>query len=270
MTYRKSGWLDFRKGGSILGDKTAVEVGRLYSPIKSIADVLTAAQGDIFVTLPGLVAYWPGGIRDMNGDIVDHSSAGYMLTIVGTSRVGYDGKSYTEMGPTTEYAYSAAVAAFWGFETWVTAAIRGFTVGGWFNINALQPGNGGLLSRDGIASDRGWVMFQQSTGEIGFGVSLSGSSVVSVVGPTMPLSSWHFLVGRFIPGSELAIWIDGNKTTNVTAIPAAANGAAQRFEIGRFSANNATISDGKWRDVFLCATALPDDLINDLRLGSLP
>lgn len=248
----------------------AFEVGRLYRPIREIADVLTASQKDIFVRLPGLLAYYPGGIRHTNF-VSDHSGAGYELTQTGSCPTGYDGNPYFHLGNGTNYLYSTnSVFGLIGTEAYMEASIRGLTFGGWFVIDALPGGATGLLSKFGVVTDYGYALTSGASGSTSGIISSNGSVVTSVSGPVLAVGDWSFLVVKFTPAVELSIHSNGVKSSNITAIPASINPSTQDFEIGRYLNDNAKIPHVRARDLFICASALSDTLIEDLRLSSTP
>jgi len=253
-----------------MSEETAFEVGRLYVPLKSIADTLVASQKDVFVRLPALVGYWPMGIRDNAGNVSDHAGGGGFFAETGVCPTGYDGDSFTHIGNGTNYLSASAAFGITGLETWVDSSIRGLTVGGWFMVDAGSGTARGIISKDGVSPQRGYGLTVDATNSVSFFMSGNGAAIFGVAGPAFPLLEWTFLVGRFIPSTEVAIFTNGDKATSTTAIPASQFVSSQALEIGRFLANNTRIVHGKARDVFICASALSDALIEEVRVTSVP
>ncbi len=253
-----------------MSDKTAVEVGRLYGPIKAIADTLVASQKDVFVRLPALVAYYPMGIRAA-GSVIEHGGSLLDLTQTGTCPVGYDGNAFAHIGNGTNFLWnSSAKLNISGLETWVSSSLRGLTLGGWFMADSSPSSSPvGLMSKDGVAADRGYLLGWRQTDVPYFQVSGNGAAAFAVDGPTTGLAAWHFIVGRYT-SSEIAVFVNGDKTTNTTAIPASLFASSQDFEIGRFFNDNNRILHGKVRDLFVCASALSDAVIEQVRITSVP
>jgi len=249
----------------------AIEIGRLYSPLKQIADTLTASQKDLFVRLPGLLAYWPTGIRSATAFLIEHSGNGLDLTQVGTNETGYDGNSYTHLGNGTNYYKSTHPQfAVDGLETFIDSSIRGLTLGGWFFIDT-SPGSGaGLISKLGVVTQYAYALVWRATDQPQFNISGTGSNLINVSGSATSLAGWHFIVGRFIPGTEVAVFVDGVKSVNTTAVPASIFTSSQDFELGRWQADNNRIIHGRARDVFVCQAALSDALIQSLLVSSTP
>jgi len=253
-----------------MSDRTAFEVGRLYQPIKAMADALSASQKDVFVRLPGLRGYYPTGIRNSSGHAIDHSNAGANLLQQGTCPVGYDGNSFAHLGDGTNYLYGAGLNAITGLEAWISSSMRGLTLGGWFMVDSTPAIDGGLISKEGIAGNAGYALVWRTSEAPTFTVSGTGSDAFTATGPVSTQAQWHFLVGRFTPSAEVAVFQDGNKSTFTASVPASLNVSSQSFEIGRRSNNNASIVHGKARDVFVCAAALSDALIEETRVTSVP
>jgi hypothetical protein len=253
-----------------MSDRTAFEVGRLFPPMRQIADTLVASQKDIFVRLPALIGYWPMGIRAA-GTVIEHGGTGFDLTQTGVCPVGYDGNSFAHLGDGTNFVWSSSSQlGSSGTQTWVSSSIRGMTVGGWFMFDSTPATNGGMITRDKIAPERGYALVYQSTGLVSFFASGNGASVISVASAAVSLSAWHFVVARFTPSAEIAVIADGDKSVNASSVPASLFFSAQDFEVGRQFNDNSQVLHGKVRDVFFCAAALSDDLIEEVRVTSVP
>jgi len=249
---------------------TAFEVGRLYEPIKAIADTLTASQKDIFVKLPGLAAYYPMGIRNQSGHAVEHSGTGSNLLQVGTCPTDFDGNSYAHLGNGTNYLSVASQYAITGLETWISSSVRGLTIGGWFMVDSAPAAQGGFMGKYGVVTNYGYAMRWDSANIPGFFMSGNGSNVLFVGAPASTIGVWHFLVGRFMPSTEVAIFVDGDKSVLTAAIPASIFASTQAFEVGRYANDNTRTLHCKARDVFICASALSDALIEEIRVTSAP
>jgi len=250
--------------------EAAFEVGRLYGPIKAISDILTSPGKEIFIGLPGIEGYYPMSVVGASGDAINHSGIDAQLTQVGTAPLGYDGNSFRSLGSGTNYFSKSSLYGLTGLETFIDSALRGFTIGGWFFINSFPSGAGGLISRDGIATNRGYVMFIGSTGAIRVLMSGNGTSVFFINSADVPLTEWLFIVARYIPSTEISVFVNGVKTTNTTSIPASCFVSTQDFEVGRYFNADANIVDAKVRDVFICRSALSDALIEGIRTATAP
>jgi len=251
--------------------EVATEVGRLWEPINRIANILTASQKDLFIKLPALEAYFPMSLVGLGGLARNHGE-GVDLQMTGTVTAGYDGNSYRQLGGGVNYlAVTDGAFNLTGLETYIEAALRGFTIGGWFKLDSTVAATRGMITKDGIAANRGYAMAYNSTDNPILIVSSNGAATFSVVSTgQVTVGQWHFLVARFHPSVELAIFLDSQKTVNVTAIPASCFASTQAFEVGRQLNSDTRIPTAKVRDVFISRAILSDELIEEVRLASVP
>lgn len=249
---------------------TAFEVGRLYEPIKRIADALTASQQDLLVRLPGLQAYFPMGIRFANGSVVGHAGAGASLVQTGVCPVGYDGDSFAGLGNGTNYLYTSSGLGITGLETFIEAALRGLTICGWFKVDVSPTSTSGLISKDGLAPQRGYNLTVTSANTVQFVISGNGTALDTVQGLDAEVGQWMFVAGRFIPSTEIAVFVNGSKAVVTASIPSSINVSTQNFEVGRSQNGNSRIITGKARDVVVCSASLSDDLIEEVRVAYSP
>lgn len=249
---------------------TAFEVGRLYGPIKAIADTLTAAQKDIFIRLPGLAGYYPMSVVSNTGGASEHSQGGTPVVETGTVPLAFDGNSYRHVGNGTNYLSAVGVYGLTGIEAYISSSIRGFTIGGWFMVDTVPAQNGGLITKDAPAPERGYTLVWRNANNVGFFISGNGAATNSVISQVSTIAQWHFIVGRFTPSTEVAVFVDGDKTVDTTAIASQCNVSAQAFEVGRTFNDNNQVAHAKCRDVFICRSALSDELIEEVRQSSVP
>lgn len=253
-----------------MSSESAVEIGRLFLPIQAIANVLTAAQKDLFVRLPGLLVYYPCGIRGGSGELVEHGGFGVDLLPTGISPTGYDGNAYVHLGDGTNYLSRSGLGEVTGLETWIAPGLRGLTLGGWFQADEVPvTANRGMVAKDGPIPERGYGLAWQTDGSVAAFVSGTGSNLLAVA-DTVDYGVWHFIVCRFTPSTEIALFVNGVKSTNTSAIPASINVSTSNFELGRYQNDDARTFHGRARDVFVCAAALSDALIEEIRLSSVP
>lgn len=251
--------------------EAAFEVGRLYLPLKTIADQFSLAQKDLFIRLPALRGYWPMSAVNYLGRAIDHSNASVNLQRTGAPTYNFDGNAYVQLGVATDFLYTASGELdFTGTEAWVDSSLRGLTVGGWFWVDSTPVAFAGLISKYAPTPQRGFTLYWTSTNDPAFHVSSDGQPGVGIQGSARSIQTWHFIVARFTPSAEVALFVDGDKITNTTAIPASVYVSSQNFEIGRFDNDNGYIIEGKARDVFVCAAALSDATLSDLYQASLP
>lgn len=251
--------------------EAALEIGRLYAPIRQIADTLSQAQADTFTQLPGLRGYWPMSVVNSSGAAVDHSNASINLLRQGSPLFSYDDNAYIQLGVGTDYLKtSLSDLDITGTEAWIASGIRGLTVGGWFKIDSTPGTTSGLISKDAPSPERGFAIHWSTTDFPTFSVSGDGLTVLNIGGTIRSLNTWYFIAGRFTPGAEIALFVNSSKITNTTSIPASVNVSTQDFEIGRFYNDNTRVIEARARDIFICASALPDDLIRQIGQSGAP
>ncbi len=249
----------------------SVEIGRLWLQLKRIADAMVPQEREPFINLPGLRGYWPMSTVDFLGNAKDHSAGSSDLSRSGSPTFGYDGDPFVQCGVASDFLQGSTSAQdVTGVEAWMAPSIRGLTVGCWVKVDATPANVGGMVSIYGAASQRSFALFWNSSNEALFGVSGAGTVVVNVASPASAVGVWAFVVGRFTPSTEVAVFVNDVKTVVTASVPASAFNSTQAFEVGRIEANNARILEAKFRDAFICAAILSDAQIASLRLSSLP
>lgn len=213
----------------------------------------------LHLQLPQLRGYWPMSSVDENGDVYDLSSQGRVLNNNNTVPFGvYNLLPYADFTPgATEYFDRPDEAGL--------SITGGLTVGGWFWLDTLAPGNNmGLISKFAVTAGnlRSYILyFDDASNTLRFIVSANGIANTSVTSTaTIAISTWYHVVGRFVPGAELSIFVDGVETLNAAAIPASIHDNASAFEIGAYDAARFML-DGRAAQCFLCADSHPDVLI---------
>lgn len=229
-----------------------------------------------FLLLPGLRGFWPMSAFESGGNAFDQSGNGRILTYNGNPTYNYDKLvPYINLDGTGDYLSRADEAGLdiLGSESYVASAARGLTIGGWFWIDVLPGANGaGYIAKwnDAGVNQRSYLIWHSTAANvIGFYISSlgTGATIFSIDSSIVPaISQWYFIVGRFDPSTELAIWINGVKDTNAVAIPAAIFNSTASLTIGRWEGGGAGVQylDGRASLNFLCAAALSDDIIGEL------
>ncbi len=253
-----------------MSQDTAFEIGMATRQLTRIANLMTGEQSDLFVRLPGLIGYFPLGITTpVTGKAVNHAGGDVDLAETGTCPIGYDGNSYRKLGGGVNYLGAAGYVTT-GLETYIGSGLRGLTVGGWFSLSGSPSNSGGMISKDGVAGQRAFGLYTASDNSARFWVSPNGTDWVQAVGDTVSLGDWEFIVGRFTPSTEVAVFVSGEKDVNVTSVPASVPSSTQDFELGRYANNNSFTYNGRARDVFVCQAVLSDTLLEELMVSSRP
>jgi len=216
----------------------------------------------LHLQLPQLRGYWPMSSVDENGDPYDLSGQGRVLTNNNTVPYGvYNLLPYADFTPgATEYFNRLDEA---GLD--ITGVM---TMGGWYWLDTLAPGTDmGLIGKFndfGGANQRSYLLyFNDAANVFRFGVSSlgTGASWAAVTSTaTIAASTWYHVVGRFVPGAELSIFVDGVETLLAVGVPLGAFNSTADFEIGAFSLGFGLL-DGRASQCFLCADDLDDVII---------
>lgn len=251
--------------------QVGLEIREVNDTIKIIADTLQSSQDKIFLELPGLVAWWPGGPGDGLGAANDIVAA-RELTPVGTPTFGYDGHPYIETDRTgVDYFFGSPFPDCLGTEGWIDAGIRGLTIGCWIYLNSHATVTSGLVTRFGSAPQRGYsIQHNTATDAYRFTVSQTGSVAIFVDVDAPAVGEWVFVAGRFMPSTEIAVFVNGVKGVVTAGVYSSLFATSQSLNIGRIEADDSRILDGRLRDVFICQAALPDELIEEIRATSAP
>lgn len=127
-----------------------------------------------------------------------------------------------------------------------------------------------LMSKWDITTDRRSYLlyFNHLNDSIQFAVTNLGTDAdkKTVVGSRIVVErEWFFAAGRYKPSIEIASFVNGEKAVNTTSIPADLYSGAASFLIGAKDEGAAsTLLHGGAALCFLCASALPDGVINGL------
>lgn len=222
-----------------------------------------------FMGLPGLRGYWPMGSFDSSGNAIDQSGQNRSLTYNGNPTynvVTTYNAPYLDLDGTGDYLSRTDEAGLdiVGTESYVATAARGLTLGGWFYFDRLTADEH-LSGKLGASGQFSYRLAKASVNIIKMTVSSNGTATTDADSSgTVTTATWYFLAGRFIPSTELAVFINTTKTVNTTSIPSAAFGSTAEFRIGNDNGAFGQILDGRASNCFLCAEILSDALLTDL------
>jgi hypothetical protein len=226
-----------------------------------------------FMFLPGLRGLWTANHVDENDNWEDWTKYDLQLTDASTPELNYDGLiPYLTFDGANDYYTRAddALTSITGSESHIASAIRGITLGAWAYTTSDST-HQYLLSKISAAAGN-YSYYLAFRGDVAgdplrFTISDDGTALDTADSSNaVTTSAWHFGVGRFNDndsGEEQAVFLDGVKTTDTTAMAAIFDGNAA-FEIGSGAAGGAGLLTGRVSLAFLCACALPDDMIGAL------
>lgn len=214
--------------------------------------------------IPGLRGFWPLSSVDNTGAAYDLSGQTRTLTYNGNPAYGISGLApYCDFDGTGDYLSRADEAGLdiLGTETIFPTALRGLTFGGWFQIDTLAGGTDGLIGKwnDNAVNQRSYLLdFNTTTNVIRFQLSTDGTAIVSVSSAAVAAATWLHCIARFDPSTELALWVNGVKTTNLVAIPASVFNSTAQLNIGAYSNGASGLLEGWASMCFLSSAFLPD------------
>lgn len=227
-----------------------------------------------FLALPGLRGFWPMSSINSAGIAMDQSGHGRTLSYTGNPTYSYSGLvPYIALDGTGDYLARADEAGLdiTGTEAFIASAVRGLTLGGWFYLNSLTPTVNALMTK--VASNNMSYMLAETGGVARFYISDDGSTGaghwVNVGGAAMTTGQWYFVVGRFAPSAELAVWVNGTQSTNTASIPASIYDGTATFTIG-YDVVDSSYLQGRASLCFLCAALLSNDIVGALYQRTRP
>jgi hypothetical protein len=98
------------------------------------------------------------------------------------------------------------------------------------------------------SNNRGWRVFLDTTGVIGFQVSSDGTAVTSLLHTTpLAISTWYYVDAMYQVSTRLAVRVNADAEENTTSIPASINNSTADFLLGAVSsgAGVANALDGR-------------------------
>jgi len=251
------------------GNVTATEADfqRRYEPNFAWRAAVTA-----HLALPGLRAFWPMSAVDyQQPECTDVSGNGYDLqaaAALGNVTFAYDGLAPIAVfgGAANNYLLRAdGGAGNWadvlGTETYIRAAERGLTFGGWLWWSALPGAVNYLLCKDDVGANRQYSIVLQATNDIIFRV---WAGAVGVVSAATINAGWNHIVGRYDQASQdVSVFLNGVVTTNAGAGPAALADTGAPVTIGA-SGGATNLFTGYASMCYLCAASHSDAIIRSL------
>lgn len=252
--------------------ESAFEIGRLYLPLKSLADCTCAEGGrdDPFLYLPGLRGYWPMSSVGTAGQAINLVPGGSPFLMPNEGQYGVMlNQPYVSLDGVDDYLDIAdgSEVDIIGTETYIEPAMRGLTLGGWFNVGSLPASRGGIFSKYNTSGNqRGYGLNVNPDDKVAMWVSDDGATYETIESVAdVSLGQWLFIVGRFVPGDTVSLFVNGVQA-NVATTQTAIFNSSSALEVGRWSASDEL--ELMASRLFLCAMALPDDLIRGLLASS--
>jgi len=205
--------------------------------------------------LPNLRAGWTFASSDENGHVYDISGQGRIITnhnVVPFYKLALC--NYADFTPASSHYFSRVDEA--GLDI-----LNGFTILSWvwFDVLGVAYAIGGKWLSAG--NQRSYLLYKGVGNNIEFYISSLGTaaSTISVISAsTITTSKPHFVAGRFNPSTELAVFLDNEKTISVAGIPAAIFNSTAEYDVGAYENGTVAFIDGRITLMALCATELTD------------
>jgi hypothetical protein len=214
--------------------------------------------------LPGLRGFWPMSTISNTGTVLDASDLGKTLTRNGSIVHGYTNlipwAYYDGVGDFHSRADEADLDIL-GTEAYVQAPFNGLTIGGWFSVDVLAGAIQGLIGKwnQNAVNQRSYTLWVTAGNVVQFGVSSTGANTFFATSTAVMVArQWFFAAGRFFPNTEVAVWHNGTKNTNVAAMPAAIFNSTAQLNVGAHSNGGLGLLTGYVSLCFLSCQALSD------------
>lgn len=210
--------------------------------------------GDVYGTIvmsPGLRAFWPLSSMDAGFSPSDVGGQARHLSNNGTVTYGQiGGIPYASLNGSTQWLSRADEA---GLD--ITA---GLTFGAWMYCNT----NGVLympMGKFGASGNFGYGIQRLATNFYRANISGDGTTqTFSEFTSVSPVTTWEFVVARFTPSTELAIFVNDAFKKETVSIPASIFSGNGNFAIGRYDGGPSQYFPGRIALPFLCAATLTD------------
>ena len=232
---------------------------RRYEANYALADAIS-----MYKALPGLRGFWGCSAVSETPTLIDMSGMHYNLTASGTPRISLDGLAPLTVldGLTTNDCWYTADHAHWdilGTETFIHADQQGLTCGAWVYPLDLSGEDRYIIAKwnhtvAGDQSYRLYYSFANNYFEFNIRDSLSVLDTVGF-GSSSSVNNWYFVAGRFDPGVDMTIWVNGDSTSAGTASTNVQN-STSNLVIGAAHSLADREWDGYISFPFLTATAL--------------
>ena len=223
----------------------------------------------LYTALPCLRGFWPMSMSRIVGSeiyIIDHVV--HDLLVSGSAYFGYTGMvPWVETLGTSGAANDGYLAVPSNTDTLRITGGEGYiddpglTVGAWWQFDSATKLEGLMSKEDGVPQIS-WLMSKTGTSLVQFSVSGDGTATASAFSTnTVDDTSWHLLIGRYDPGSELVVFLNGVKGTPVVAgIPATLHNSTANLQIGNDVTGFTQNSLKRVSMAFICASHLSDTI----------
>lgn len=176
------------------------------------------------MTLPLLRGAWPmSAIREIASSRVrDYAEQNNNFNEIGSPLYGYDNLvPYVEFDGAADYLnQNDAGAGDWaditGTETFVVAAQRGLTFGGWFYPMTTTVA-ATIYGKWGAAGQRSYRLVYTAADAFQAEISDDGTNSDTATSAVSAINNWYCVVARFDPSTTVDVFVNGTWVTAATA-----------------------------------------------------
>ena len=131
----------------------------------------------------------------------------------------------------------------------------------WFDAESTDAATGLMCKWLEAGNERSYALFKDASNQLTFIVSDDGTNEYSIDdgGANYATGQWFYVVGRFTPNNELALFVNGTWYYETVGIPAGIFDSAEALDFGR--KNHTDYLDGRMSDAFLSACSVPTRFI---------
>ena len=168
---------------------------------------------------------------EASGSLIDFSGQGNDLGAVGSP-------TYRELGPKARYlAVGVATGNHFEIADNADLSITGaLTLVFWAKFDALAAAEVVASKWLNTGSQKSYRLYKNSNDVIVAQISPDGADQLAglvTTNGTVTAAQFHFCALRFNPSTELAVWLDAEKNTDTTGIPASIFDSTAKFMLGR-------------------------------------
>lgn len=227
-----------------------------------------------FQTIPGLVGFWPmSSVARNTGNAFDISGQDLLVSYNGNPiyNIYNSFVPYLDFDGTGDFLSRADEGRLQilGTETIYASAVRGLTIGGWFWMDGAGATDGLMGKWTESGDERSYLLLTLSD-TYRFAISNDGTASTQFSHTsTFSTGQWYFVVGKYEPSVRMSVFMNGEKASTTTSIPASIFNSTAAFQVGAYNAGTQNL-DGRASLCFLSANALPDALIDALFTQSRP
>jgi hypothetical protein len=131
----------------------------------------------------------------------------------------------------------------------------------WFDDESTDAATGLMCKWLEAGNLRSYALFKDASNKLTFIVSDDGTNEYSVDdgGANYVKDAWFYVVGRFTPNNEMALFVNGTMYLDNVGIPAEIYDSTEALDFGR--KNHTDYLDGRMTQAFLSACSVPNRFI---------